>query len=298
MTDLDPNSDDDWNSLVEIGAYTSLDRAYEHALVALALDIPCWISDAVETGHYSLHVEPEKAEHILSELDAYESERPAPPSKQLTNQEVFQYDSGWALYFFWAAILMAVYLLQTRNGDITDLGASSNIAIIENQEFWRPFTALFLHADGAHLFGNLASGMLFGTMLAKSIGALRAWILILLSGTIGNSITVLVTWPEPFSSIGASTAVFGALGILSGIGFSHMLKLKFKLPWARIAAPILGGLVILGWFGSGTPGDNTDVLGHLFGFCSGLLLGFFLGYRSIHTERGTKNEEPRHNFPS
>ncbi len=291
MTDLDPNPEDEWESLVEIGAYTSLERAYEHALVALAMNVPCWISGTHGNGHYSIHVEPADAEQILSELDAYESERPTTASQAQPSDDVFQHDSGWALYFIWAASLMAIYLAQTRNPEITNLGASSNIAIIDHHEFWRPFTALFLHADGAHLFGNLASGMLFGTLVARSIGSVRAWILILLSGTIGNSITTLVTWPEPFSSIGASTAVFGALGILSGIGFATMIKHQFKLPWTRIAGPVLGGLIILGWFGSGIPGDNTDVLGHLFGFCSGLLLGALVGYSEINRESKIKNRE-------
>jgi membrane associated rhomboid family serine protease len=154
-----------------------------------------------------------------------------------------------------------------------DIAASSSKGLLERHEWWRPFTALFLHADVPHLLGNLLSGMFFGTMVARTIGPWRGWALILACGTAGNLITSLITWPESFVSIGASTAVFGALGILSGSGFIAMLRQRARLPWARIAAPVLAGVVLLGWLGGGREGGNTDVLGHVFGFASGLAAG-------------------------
>jgi membrane associated rhomboid family serine protease len=136
---------------------------------------------------------------------------------------------------------------------------------------------LFLHADAAHIISNLLSGMLFGTLVARSLGAWRGWALILACGTTGNAITSAVAWPEAFTSIGASTAVFGALGILSGLGFAAMLRHHFRLSWVKTAAPILAGIVLLGLFGGGSPQGNTDVLGHLFGFSSGLTAGILIG---------------------
>jgi rhomboid protease GluP len=90
---------------------------------------------------------------------------------------------------------------------------------------------------------------------------------------LGNILTCLLTLPEPFVSIGASTAVFGALGILSGLGLSSMRRSGPHLPLARTTAPLIAGIVLLGWLGVGRPGDNTDVLGHVMGFCSGLAAG-------------------------
>jgi membrane associated rhomboid family serine protease len=110
-------------------------------------------------------------------------------------------------------------------------------------------------------------------LASKSIGPFKAWSMILLSGTLGNVITSALTYPEPFTSIGASTAVFGALGILSGIGLVENLREKVSMPWVRVVAPLLAGFVLLGWLGGGTPGSNTDVLGHVFGFLAGVVAG-------------------------
>jgi hypothetical protein len=71
--------------------------------------------------------------------------------------------------------------------------------------------------------------------------------------------------------------VFAALGILAGIGFHAMLRLRRRLPWTRIAAPVLAGLVLLGWLGGGPASGNTDVLGHVCGFGSGLAAGVLTG---------------------
>jgi len=75
-------------------------------------------------------------------------------------------------------------------------------------------------------------------------------------------------------SIGASTAVFGALGILAGYQFLT----KIKHPRQRIKAwlPLAGGLALLAILGSGA---ESDIMAHLFGFLSGILLG--LGYTLV-----------------
>jgi membrane associated rhomboid family serine protease len=176
-----------------------------------------------------------------------------------------------------------IHLFQHSTPWLDDHAASSSIDLIENHEWWRPFTALFLHADAPHLIGNLLSGMLFGTLVSRSIGPVRGWALILLCGTLGNVATSALTWPESFVSLGASTAVFGALGILSGLGFAAMLHHRFRLSWVRTIAPVLAGIVILGWIGGGSPNGNTDVLGHVFGFTSGLAAGLITGHVSPAT---------------
>ena len=117
----------------------------------------------------------------------------------------------------------------------------------------------------------------FATLVAKMIGPLLGWALILGCGTLGNIFTSRLTYPEPFISLGASTAVFAALGILSGLGVAETLRDHARLPWLRISAPFLAGLILLGWLGGGSGGGNSDVLGHVFGFSSGLVAGVAAG---------------------
>lgn len=259
--------------LAEIGRYPTLDQAHEHGLVVLAMRQPCMISDTETPGHYALHAEPSAAPDIVREIQAYESEREIPRPAVAAEDETFRHAAGWSVYGIWALVLIACFIWQNNDPAIVEHGASSSTRLIGHHEWWRPFTGLFLHGDVPHLIGNLLSGLFFGTLVSRTLGPWRAWALILACGTLGNTLTSVVTWPESFTSIGASTAVFAALGILAGIGFAATLRQRVRLPWARVAAPVLAGIVLLGWLGGGSENSNTDVLGHVFGFASGLGTG-------------------------
>lgn len=275
----------EWENLELVGTYPTLSEAHEHGLVVLAMRQPCWVAEAGPHDGYTLHAEPEAAPIIARELLEYEREQAQPAASPADETAVFRFPAGWGVYAIWALALILAYRFQNTLPWLSDRASSSSIGLIGNHEWWRPLTALFLHADPPHLIGNLFSGMFFGTLVSRSIGPLRGWALILACGTIGNSITAWIAWPEPFISLGASTAVFGALGILSGLGFSSMLRHRLRLPWTRIAAPVIAGIVLLGWLGGGTPGGNTDVLGHVCGFASGLGAGLVVGQFNAAEER-------------
>lgn len=248
------------------------------------------IAEAETPGQYTLQAETDSAAEITSEILAYEDEQQVPLPAPADANETFRHPAGWGFYGIWMLVLVVSFSQQSKDPSWVERGASSSIGLIGDGEWWRPFTALFLHGDAAHLIGNLLSGLFFGTLVARSIGPWRGWGLILACGTIGNILTSLLTWPEPFTSIGASTAVFGALGILTGFGFAAALRQRVRLPWARIAAPVLAGVILLGWLGGGQAGGNTDVLGHVFGFSTGLVTGLVVAGlekkppQSAHTE--------------
>lgn len=91
------------------------------------------------------------------------------------------------------------------------------------------------------------------------------------AGIFGNLVNA---WLHPAShtSIGASTAVFGAVGILAAITmtrYRHHRRRRRMIPFAAALA-LLAEL--------GTAGEHTDLGAHLFGFLSGLLLGFATEY--------------------
>jgi membrane associated rhomboid family serine protease len=278
MTDeTDDTQSPDWASLAWVGNYPTSRDAHEHGLVILAMRHAYWVNPLENGAGFALMAEPEQVTAIQREISAYDREQFRPAPRIADETDVFQHDAGWGLYAVWMLALVLVFLWQHSNPGVADRFASSSTGLFSRGEWWRPFTALFLHADASHLIGNLLSGLLFGTLVSRSIGALRGWALILASGAIGNTLTSAITWPDAFTSIGASTAVFGALGILSGVGFSAMLRARLNLSWARTAAPVIAGIVLLGWLGGGSEGGNTDVLGHVFGFSSGLIAGWITG---------------------
>lgn len=168
-----------------------------------------------------------------------------------------------------AIILLISHWLVVDGAGITQAsrrwGASA--ALILSGEWFRTFTALMLHADVLHLVANMAGLALFGTAVSSIAGAGVGWLLILASGMAGNFLNAFF-FGSGHLSIGASTAVFGALGILA----SQQVADKLRLPGQRLKAwiPLAGGLALLGLLGSAA---NTDITAHFFGFMAGLVLG-------------------------
>jgi len=263
---------------VDIGTYPSLNEAYDHGLVALAMGESIRVEAGEQPGQFDLQAEAAAAPKISAEITEYEKEANQAALPPIIPSNWAKHPAGWLYVLVWAATLISIFYLQAKDPTLTDRGASSSIGLITHGEWWRPFTALFLHGDGPHIVGNLASGTVFGILVAKSLGPLKGWILILLSGAAGNAITSLITYPEAFTSIGASTAVFGALGILSGTGIIENIRESVRMPWVRVTAPLLAGVILLGWLGGAAPGSNTDVFGHVFGFSAGVLSGAVCSY--------------------
>jgi membrane associated rhomboid family serine protease len=135
-------------------------------------------------------------------------------------------------------------------------------------EWWRPVTALTLHGDAAHLSANLFFGAVFGALAGMAVGGGVAWLAILVGGALGNALNALVQAPS-HASIGASTAVFAALGLV----VMHAFRYRHALPATPLRrwSPLVGGVLLLAWTGTG--GERTDVVAHLTGFLAGLALG-------------------------
>jgi membrane associated rhomboid family serine protease len=89
---------------------------------------------------------------------------------------------------------------------------------------------------------------------------------------LGNGLDAMVM-PTEQRSLGASTAVFAALGILSA--YAWALETGAQLRWAKRLGPLIAGVMLLGFLGAG--GERTDVTAHVTGFLSGCLLGAALG---------------------
>jgi rhomboid protease GluP len=282
MNDLKPQIDPvedattDEEPWVEVGRYATLHQAYDHGLVILAMGEACRVTEAETPGEFILESEPHPVARISAELAAYSKELQNTSSIIPVTNEWARHSPGWRICGLWAMTLTAIFYWQGQDSTLVDRAASSSIGLIRHGEWWRPFTALFLHADLGHLLGNLVGGVVFAALVSRMIGPLLGWILILASGTLGNIVTSLLVYPQTFNSIGASTAVFAALGILSGIGIAETLRERVRLPWFRIMAPVLAGIILLGWLGGGQD-PHTDVLGHVFGFSSGLAAGAVAG---------------------
>ena len=170
-----------------------------------------------------------------------------------------------------SAMLPVFHLIITMNYDnevfVRTYGASA--FYILHGELYRSVTSLMIHANAVHLAGNMLGIAIFGTVVCTITGWGVGWFMILATGISGNLMNA-VLYKTGHISIGASTAVFGAVGILAVHQFFRM----FRLPGRRMRAwlPLGAGLALLGILGSG---EHTDLTAHLFGFTAGLILGAF-----------------------
>ncbi len=138
---------------------------------------------------------------------------------------------------------------------------------VRDGQWWRIVTALSLHNGGLHLMANLVAGALFIGRLCRRSGSGRGWAMVLAAGALGNATNALLH-PVPHSAVGASTAIFGAVGILGAQGLFPRAQRR-RL---RRLLPVAGALGLLAFLG--TSGSNTDIGAHLWGFAAGLLTGW------------------------
>jgi rhomboid protease GluP len=164
--------------------------------------------------------------------------------------------------------------------DWQSLGALRG-TIVHTGEWWRVLTALMLHGDLAHLLGNIGFGMFFGYFAGQTVGVGLAWFGTVLAAALGNLIDAALM-PIHQVSVGASTAVFAALGLLAAYSWRRHAPGRTK--WAYRGAPLVAGIALLALTGSG--GENTDVLAHLAGFAAGLGIGLVYAFTSIPERSG------------
>ncbi|MEM1436156.1 MAG: rhomboid family intramembrane serine protease [Pseudomonadota bacterium] len=233
------------------------------AFVLLALGIEHEVTPSPEGWH--LWVPLTEADRATTELARYWRENRHVASRVRPRRAV---ESGLIGALCYLITLCAIPWLQ--DGSATpyrSLGALAVDALREG-EWWRTVTALTLHADLAHLASNALFGVFFGTLLARQLGSGIAWLAVLGAGTMGNLINALLREPG-FVSIGASTAVFGAIGALGAV--SWLAGYYRNTDWRRAVAPLFAGFTLFAF--TGTAGLQTDVLAHFTGLLSGFALG-------------------------
>jgi membrane associated rhomboid family serine protease len=244
--------------------------------MALILDsrgIPCCI-DHSGSG-WCLLVPQQRHDDALRELDLYErANRDWPPPLPVARQLVANTLPAISILILLATFYNLTLIgITSPDGGIVDFRGvgAAHAAQIRSGQWWQCITALTLHADLTHLLGNLTIGGVFIILLCREFGSGLAWTILLASGAGGNLINAWLQSPE-HTSVGASTAVFGAVGILAA---TNAVQNRHNLR-RRWSVPIASGLALLTILG--TEGKHTDIGAHLFGFGSGVCVGMAVEY--------------------
>ena len=145
-------------------------------------------------------------------------------------------------------------------------GEAVSRLIVRDGEWWRALTALVLHGDTLHLVVNLVSGLLFSAFVLPRFGTGMTWLLIALSGFFGNLANACFYQSTSHNSIGSSTAVFGALGLLVSSDFIARFASPITRSRWQLVLPVGAGLALLAYLGVGEEEQShTDYMAHLWG---------------------------------
>lgn len=241
------------------------ERADEWAVVLAAADIPHRLRRRLDG--WALIVPAPDAAAALESLDAYDRENAGEgadrrdavaPSRPLTLAGLHV-----------ALLLIGLFVITgSREGhsEWFQRGSADATRMIAG-EWWRAVTALTLHADVPHLLGNALAGALLVTAVCQQLGAGVGLWLLLLAGAGGNALTAAVH-RGGHVSVGASTVIFAAIGILAVLRIVMPGRVGSRPGkwWVAVAA----SLVLLALLGTG---PNADLLAHVFGLLAGGAVG-------------------------
>jgi membrane associated rhomboid family serine protease len=241
-------------------------QADEWALVLSAAGIP----NAVEPdgGGWLVLAAPDDAVRAHAALGAYDEERRSevapPPAPTI---EPYPWMSGVVvgLLLLW---LFSVTGTRASGSAWVERGAAAAGRIMSG-EVWRAVTALTLHADVVHVAGNALATAVLLPPIVQRLGAGATLLLVLLTGAVGNVLAAAAHDPRHVA-VGASTATFGALGVLVALRLVSRERSRRSKRWM---APV-AGLILLAMLGA-APG--SDLTAHAFGFLAGLMLGAIAG---------------------
>lgn len=231
----------------------------------------------VTQNGYDIEVAEYQVDLARDAIDRYQAENPIAEDEiavhpPLSSQIDF---SGIVVALVLLCVHWAVLMSAAPQDYISVFGA--NARRILAGELYRCVTALLLHADVAHISGNMAGVALFGGAVCATTGCGVGWLMILVSGFLGNLINALAH-ATGHLSVGASTAVFGAVGILCAL--QSVSSVRTGKGWQKMVVVIGAGMALLAFLGTSV---RSDLGAHLFGFLMGILMGGAYGLGVGHS---------------
>ncbi len=174
-------------------------------------------------------------------------------------------------------IMVLVYGAMTLDGGSTNVnvlitfGAKLN-ALIQQGEWWRLFTPMFLHIGFTHILMNMITLYFVGIQIEAAFGHTRFLVLFLVSGVGGNVASFCFS---NSLSAGASTAIFGLFGAFMMLGESFWQNPVIR----QLTQTFLAFVVMNIIFDLFAPG--IDLAGHIGGLAAGFLVAYSLGVPRI-----------------
>ena len=177
-----------------------------------------------------------------------------------------------------------VFLIELARGSLTNpdvlhrLGALDPGSILIRHEYWRLFTALFLHYNAIHLLFNLFALYVLGPALERIIGSARFSLCYLISGlgsTSGVIALTLMGLVRPAELVGASGCVMGVVGAWAGFLLRHRHAPRAKERLLNILLIVAIQIA----FDISTP--QVSMAAHLCGLVTGFVVGLLVASKEM-----------------
>lgn len=175
------------------------------------------------------------------------------------------------IILFNVVIFLGTDLFFFQNDRVAEWGALNWYRVKEYGEWYRLFSAMFLHEGIQHIFNNMLVLLYIGSCVERQMGKIRYGILYFAAGVLAGftSMVYNMNLGNQVYSLGASGAVFGVMGALL---FLVLFKNKYAVGYSvrqiiiMIMFSLYGGIVSQG----------VDNAAHIGGFLAGFLLAAVL----------------------
>ncbi len=182
-------------------------------------------------------------------------------------------------------INVAVFLILSAMGDTEDAvfmlnhGGMYEPLIVQEHEYYRLFTSMFLHFGMSHLLNNMVLLGALGWNLELETGKIKFLIIYLVSGLGGNLLSLYYDQSLPLGeqavSAGASGAIFGLMGALLYVVIANRGRL------GRLSGRGMLFMIALSLY-YGLTSTGVDNWAHIGGLVCGFILSVIL-YRPGRT---------------
>ncbi|WP_051294791.1 rhomboid family intramembrane serine protease [Maridesulfovibrio bastinii] len=256
------------------------------SLVLMSQSIPHFVDSS--GSRIKIFVYTPYVNEACSQIELFIAENRAGTKTEVKNDPVPLAAPMVVLYMFY---LLCMYVLSRTFSPVLGLYPEKiesigrlDAARILSGEWWRALTAVTLHGDPAHIFGNMVIGGMLISVLAQRIGAGYALFPAVCCAALANIINAWLHGSD-FLAVGFSGAVFAATGILAAFEAFSTSDMGFRQAFVAVAA----GLSLLAALGTG--GENTDLAGHFLGFAFGLATGLLLRICNLfYSHRGQMSD--------
>jgi len=250
----------------ELTSITAASRqeAMDWSLVLISQGIESRIQQSEDGSLWIVEFAVSDRDRAVGAITQYRKENRGWPWQRQVSKSGLRFDWGSLGWLF--LIIMFFWLDQHANlaPGILDTRA------VAGGQWWRLFTALWLHADLGHLAANAAVGLILSGLVMGRFGTGLGLLGICLAGVGGNIASWLLA-AAPHMSLGASGMVMGCVGLLAAQRPSQFRN--SPVAYRNLVTSLCGGTMLFVLLGLA---PQSDVLAHSGGFVAGLLIGWSL----------------------